>query len=207
MPNYAERITEEANALAGAVRLANATTGEADTGIVDAVATLIAGYGGGGDEKSIEISHTLTEDFTTQATTVIGTLQTPAIQAFFDETFGLRGQFDISKKHYYLVSMTSDVTPEAGITTSYEAIMVCTANAVSQFGAALGIVIGYMNTNGAGASVQQGTTYSIRPQVSNITGGIWKVEIFARCSNGDPVKVYKAGTYKWKIKYLYSTDI
>lgn len=50
MPNYAERITEEANALAGAVRLANATTGAEDTGIVDAVATLIAGYGGGGGD-------------------------------------------------------------------------------------------------------------------------------------------------------------
>ena len=50
MPNYAERITEEANALAGAVRLANATTGAEDTGIVDAVATLIEGYGGGGGD-------------------------------------------------------------------------------------------------------------------------------------------------------------
>lgn len=48
MPNYAERIINEANALAGAVRLANATTGAEDTGIVDAVATLIDGYGQGG---------------------------------------------------------------------------------------------------------------------------------------------------------------
>ena len=54
MPNYAERITEEANALAGAVRLANATTGAEDTGIVDAVATLIAGYGGGGTPDWID---------------------------------------------------------------------------------------------------------------------------------------------------------
>lgn len=206
MPNYAERITEEANALAGAVRLANATTGAEDTGIVDAVATLIAGYGGGGDEKSIEIEHTLAEDFTTQATTVIGTLQTPAIQAFFDETFGVRGQFDTTKKRYYQVSMTSDVQSAVGILTSYEAMMVTTANAAAQFGSALGIVIGYPKTGGS-ESVQQGTTYSIRPQISNISGGVWKIEIYARCANGDPVKVYKAGTYRWKIKYLYSTNL
>lgn len=206
MPNYAERITEEANELAGAVRLANATTGAEDTGIVDAVATLIAGYGGGGDEKSIEISHTLTEDFTTQATTLLATLQTPAIQAFFDETFGVRSQFDTTKKRYYQVSMTSDVQSAVGILTSYEAMMVTTANAAAQFGSALGIVIGYPKTGGS-ESVQQGTTYSIRPQVSNISGGVWKIEIFARCANGDPVKVYKAGTYRWKIKYLYSTNL
>lgn len=62
MPNYAERITEEANALAGAVRLANATTGAEDTGIVDAVATLIAGYGiGGGSSMELINELTLTE--------------------------------------------------------------------------------------------------------------------------------------------------
>lgn len=60
MPNYAERIINEANALAGAVRLANATTGAEDTKIVDAVATLIAGYGGIGGGADMELIKELT---------------------------------------------------------------------------------------------------------------------------------------------------
>lgn len=48
MSNYAERIEQCALADAGAVRLANATTGAEDTNVPDAIASLIAGYGGGG---------------------------------------------------------------------------------------------------------------------------------------------------------------
>lgn len=46
--NYADRIEQCALADAGAVRLANATTGAGDTNVPDAIASLIAGYGGGG---------------------------------------------------------------------------------------------------------------------------------------------------------------
>lgn len=48
MSSYAERIEQCALADAGAVRLANATTGADDTNVPDAIASLIAGYGGGG---------------------------------------------------------------------------------------------------------------------------------------------------------------
>jgi len=49
MGTYADRIRDAYNTIAGNVRLANAKTGKTDTGITDAVQSMIAGYGVGTD--------------------------------------------------------------------------------------------------------------------------------------------------------------
>ena len=195
------QLDSDLNDIADAILAKSGGTGPIafPSGFLSEIADIPSG-GGGGNPKLV-LQYTLAEDFATQATTDLATITSNDIQTFFDTHFGVRGSFPSGSAKHLRIDVKSNVTPAS----DYSYITHFWYESFVGFGA--GSQVGFTPNNvvvrnGFAGFTSQAPLYTLRPEISNISGGSWVVTVKARCTGNAQFSVWKAGTYTFTIEYL-----